>query len=164
MGQNYQPGESAASRRRAHRSALAHELLSGAAEGGALTISIDEHGEVTITIRPGIQPTPAAAEVRDQRSEIRDQKLAAEIPSGLSPGQGAVWESLTGQPQTAKKLADRTGYHLKSVQDALRALCRAQPPRAHRSADGYTRPGDGAGSNGRLDLEASYNERSQVKA
>jgi hypothetical protein len=122
------------SRIRAHLVSLAHELLSGSLEEGALTISIDEHGEVTITIRPGIQPTKAAS---DPSPAIA--KHAAEIPLGLTPGQGAVWESLTEQPQTAKKLADRTGYHLKYVQDALRALGRRIPPLAHHSADGYTR-------------------------
>jgi hypothetical protein len=73
--------------------------------------------------RPEVQPQPSGP----------GPQLA-----GLSPVEAAVLAALTTEPQSAKYVARLSGYHLRSVQAALTALCRRDPPLARRSADGVS--------------------------
>jgi hypothetical protein len=116
-------------RLRARLLALAYHLLARFMDQGPQTVTVsDESGTVTITVAPTRAPSPPS------RRAVK--------PGAFSPVEQAVLEVLLEKPQTPEGIARQVGYALRTVRVALTALCRAQPPRIHRSADGYTRAPD----------------------
>lgn len=108
-------------------------------QGIQLTLPPDEPGRPAARFLP-VEPDLTGG-LPVMRPDMSARQPDTDADNGLTPLQRLIMSVATKQPQTAKRLASKTGRPCNSYfRGHLCALCRRTPPLLIRTADGYRLP------------------------